>query len=303
MYDIIKQDEIMFKPIFPTSSSRDKEKQKKLFQTIGELYIVYIQSKKFLSEDTTLVKHFSIMEEVEKNHAKLKNIFQDLTKLRGYQYNPSDLFGLTKAYYRASSLKLILKNAEKSEWQLNYERYKNPLLRLNYKIEATTNENQKINHYNKLLEECIQDHIDRIQDLETNNSNHDESIIMNSDWLPTLLSNLYHEHPKDTNSYFIDSLNSVGIDKLNNITQTLWKNLDTAEFKTQYIAIGEALFKKDNDAVKNMVESYLKNLKLLCQKKIESDYKKDIESDYKKDIESDYKKDLTDTSSLLLLDF
>lgn len=120
----------------------------------------------------------------------------------------------------------------------------------------------------------MQDHINRIQDLKTKvNSNHDKSII-NSNWLKELSEKLSEiDSSASAKDYFKNSLDLVGIDLKNTITQTLTKNLNILE--PQYIAIGEALFKKDNDKVKNIVDNYLKNLTLCQNKIVESTYNKD----------------------------
>lgn len=293
MYNIIKQDKIMLND--SDTSYQNLEHKKLLFKTIGELYIVYIQSKKFLSEDTTLLKlldttllkNNSIMEESFKNihkyfknsHEMLEEIFEDLTRLDTYicEDEIGGFLDLTQAYYRVSTLDLILKYVKDDKWKQYEDLILEDEENGGLKRVVQTIINDEGGNYNSLLADCMQHQIDRIQNLETTDDYKDYKIIITSEsqeihlTSESLLSSYLEEnyldyhHSENTNSYFIDALESLGINKENAITQTLSRNLDNEKFKEIYIAIGEALFNKDNNKVKDMVDNYLENYRAVWQ--------------------------------------
>ncbi len=251
MYNIIKQDKMM-------------ENRQSLFQTIGELYIVYLQSKKFLSEDNLRSENnlSGLMNSLKNDHEKLKNIFEDLTRLKKYENNPRGLLELSHTYYTLSSLNLMLKYVKNNNERkkLNSPSKGACLKHVNYKTEKITNATDGGEaNYKQLLAESMKDQIKRIKDLETSNSNHDENII--SDSLKKLSSEL-NKLPAHSIicSEFLSSLYSIGgIDRNHAITQKLEKKLDNQQFKAIYIKIGQALFKKDNNTVTDGVNNYLKD--------------------------------------------
>lgn len=231
----------------------------KLFQTIGELYIVYLQSKKFLLEET-LLENSTIMNRVKSDHDKLENIFEDLTRLQEYQEDLWSLVDLSNAYYRASARNLIFKKVQESDRGSALER---TLLDVDYTTHQITD--GKAN-YKQLLAESMQEQINRIQGSDTgNNFAHYDKNVIDSDWLAELSSELEKKDPQDDiNWRFINSLDSVGIEKQNNITLKLSRNLNI--LIPEYIAIGKALFDKDNGKVIAGVNNYLENYGKLHEK-------------------------------------
>lgn len=306
MYNITKKDKIMYQLSLSrrTSQASTAAEEKgpdtigklKLYKTIGELYIVYLQSQQFLLEKGNRVK----MTQVKNRHDELENIFQDLTQLQEYENEPEKLLNLNFAYYGASSRNLIFKYVADEKERKNLQHYEF-LKHVDSETKKITNGKSGEANYNQLFTEFMQDHINRIRAhySETkNNSDHeddditmsnededeDEDDIMTSndnepDWLKSLSSSFYNyyyvnndSNPRDTNWYFIDySLGKVGINPDDPITKKLSQNLNTKKFKNTYIAIGKALFDKDNDKVKSKVDNYLKNYTALCQK-FQADY-------------------------------
>ncbi len=244
----------------------------KLFQTIGELYIVYLQSKKFLSEETLLTNHH-IMNRVKRDHDKLENIFEDLTRLQ--EYHPADLLRLGNSYYSALCLDITLKNTKNvtSENCQENERYKKtfsifndtPMLEhVNYKTEKIIN--NKIN-YKKFLNECMKNNINHIKDSDTeNNSTHD---IIYYDWIA--LSSALEDEFRDSllALSFKDALSSLGLDVSSDITRELGSKLCNQDLKKTCIHIGKGLFHKNKPT--DMLSGYVSDLQSL-QNDIELDY-------------------------------
>lgn len=251
------------------------DKNTKLFQTIGELYIVYIQSKKFLSEETLWTKV-----PTKRMHDELENIFKDLTHLQQYQNDPSKLLRLCNVYHIASSLDLVLKNTENvtnENWKDFYKHYRNmwTLVKpVHYKTNKIINDQVNYKHF---LHECIKNEINRMKNLDTkiNNSGHDKSII-HSDWLKELSEELddleqFYGNFILTQS-FQNSLVHFGFDLSSKyyLSQELNKLYNPYLQKT-YIQIGKALFHKNKLTDEEMVNDYLYVLQLL-QNKSKSDY-------------------------------
>ena len=267
-----------------TEDEKEQDKiMKTLYQIIGELYIVYIQSKNCLLEDNLRSENnlSGLMNSLKNDHKKLKGIFDNLAVLQQYEDLPGDLLKLSYTYYRLSSTNLMFKYVEDPNEQAGLLNdnggYLNHVNSKTDKIINATNYGDA--NYNQILAESIEQHINRTKLENINNSCHNE-IVMGFSWLKKLSSKLDNAvDSNDSNSNislkFINSLHSMGIDKHHTITKKLVNRLDNQQFKEIYIKIGKALFDKDNGKVIDGVNNYLENYRKLHEE-IQAAYEKDL---------------------------